>query len=217
MPASQALLSHAHRADDEHPLSAGDLSTIRLFALPETGPPFDDDPAAGARQDAEASSGGAAVSERTPAAWSHDATRAQAEAQADAEWARRFAGLLTEALSGARPARQILPWTSDRARVQLRALMPLFGGGQRPRLLRVITTRPARGVIEMTVVAGLGARTRAIAVRLERAEPTDRPARPTQAARGKQPQPSAPATPPARCAPATAAAPRWLCTEIEAA
>jgi len=60
MPASQALLSHAHRADDEHPLSAGDLSTIRLFALPETGPPFDDDPAARASTDAEASRGGAA-------------------------------------------------------------------------------------------------------------------------------------------------------------
>jgi hypothetical protein len=219
MPASQALLSHAHRADDEHPLSAGDLSTIRLFALPETGPPFDDDPAAGVSTDAEAGRG-AAAPERVPAARSHDATRTRAEAQADAEWARRFAGLLTETLSGARPARQILPWTSDRARVQLRALMPLFGGGQRPRVLRVIATRPARDVIEMTVVAGLGARTRAIAVRLERAEPTDRPTRParlTQAARGKQPQPPAPTTPALRRATATATAPRWLCTEIEAA
>jgi len=217
MPASQALLSHAHRADDDHPLPAGDLSTIRLFALPETGPPFDDDPAARASTDAEAGRGGAAAPERVPAARSHDATRTQAEAQADAEWARRFAGLLTETLSGARPARQILPWTSDRARVQLRALMPLFGGGQRPRVLRVIATRPARDVIEMTVVAGLGARTRAIAVRLERAEPADRPARLTQAARGKQPQPSALTTQTARRATATATAPRWLCTEIEAA
>jgi hypothetical protein len=214
MPASQALLPHDRRADDEHPLPAGDLSAIRLFALPETGPPFDDDPAASASPDAEASRGGAAAPGRAPAARGHDTTRPQAESQADAEWARRFAGLLTEALSGARPARQILPWTSDRARVQLRALMPLFGGGQRPRVLRVIATRPARDVIEMTVVAGLGARTRAIAVRLERAEPTDRPNGPTRAARGKRPQPSAPTTPTARRA--TATAPRWLCTEIEA-
>jgi hypothetical protein len=204
MPASQTLLSHAHPADDEDPLPAGDLSAIRLFALPETGPPFDDDPAAGASTDAETSHGGAGAPEQVPAARSHDATRAQAEPRADTEWARRFAGLLTEALSGARPARQILPWTSDRARVQLRALMPLFGGGQRPRVLRVIATRPARDVIEMTVVAGLGARTRAIAVRLERAEPADRPPRLSQAlGRGK----AAPSPPGAR----------WLCTEIEAA
>jgi hypothetical protein len=218
MPASQTLLSPAHRADDQHPLPAGDLSTIRLFALPEIGPPFDDDPAASASADAEeACSGGAAAPGRLPAARGPDATRPPAEAQADAEWARRFAGLLTEALSGARPARQILPWTSDRARVQFRALSPLFGGGQRPRVLRVIATRPARDVIEMTVVAGLGARTRAIAIRLERAEPADRPTRLTPAARGKQPQPSALTALAARRATAAATAPRWLCTEIEAA
>jgi hypothetical protein len=214
MPAPQVLLPHARQADDEHPLPAGDLSAIRLFALPETGPPFDDDPAAGASTDAEPSRPGAAAPERVPAARSHDRTCLPAETQADAEWARRFAGLLTETLSGARPARQILPWTSDRARVQLRALMPLFGGGQRPRVLRVIATRPARDVIEMTVVAGLGARTRAIAVRLERAEPADRL---TQAARGKRPQPSALTPLTARRATAAATAPRWLCTEIEAA
>ena len=129
---------------------------------------------------------------------------------ADGDWARQFARLLTEALSGARPVRQILPCTSERARIQLHALMPLFGGGQRPRLLRVIATRPARDVIEMTVIAGLGARTRALAVRLQRADPAERPpAWLTPAGAARRRQDSAP--------PARPTAPRWLCTDIEAA
>jgi Family of unknown function (DUF6459) len=106
--------------------------------------------------------------------------------------------------------RQILPCTSERARIQLHALMPLFGGGQRPRLLRVIATRPARDVIEMTVIAGLGTRTRALAVRLQRADPAERP-----------PAWLTPAGPAGRrqvsALPARPTAPRWLCTDIEAA
>lgn len=136
---------------------------------------------------------------------------------ADADWARQFARLLTEALSGARPVRQILPWASERARGQLNALMPLFAGGQQPRVLRVIATRPARDVIEMTVVAGVGPRTRALAVRLERADPARRPAWPDQAARLRQPQLTALARQAGRPGDACAATPRWLCTDIEAA
>jgi uncharacterized protein DUF6459 len=221
MPAPQALLSRSHHADDEQQFLAADLSAIRLVALPEIGPPFDDDPAARAS---------AVSGEAIPAVSVAEAAAAPArkgpgapgalrgsEAGPDGDWARQFARLLTEALSGARPARQILPWTSERARTQLRALMPLFGGGQRPRVLRVIATRPARDVIEMTVVAGLGERTRALAVRLERAEPPDRPAWLSQATGREQPSPS---TPPAHAAgrgKAAATGARWLCTDIEAA
>ena len=189
---------------------ADDLSAIRLLELADLGPPFDDDPAAtragadtvAARQDASGP-GTAALAPRqnAPVAPGLDA---------DGDWARQFARLLTEALSGARPVRQILPCTSDRARVQLRALMPLFAGGQRPRLLRVIATRPARDVIEMTVIAGLGARTRALAVRLQRADPAERP-----------PAWLTPADPvgprQVSALPARPAGPRWLCTDIEAA
>ena len=154
---------------------ADDLSAIRLLELADLGPPFDDDPAAAraaadavaARHDASGP-GTAALAPRQNAAIAPGL-------DADGDWARQFARLLTEALSGARPVRQILPCTSDRARGQLRALMPLFAGGQRPRLLRVIATRQARDVIEMTVIAGLGARTRALAVRLQRADPAERP------------------------------------------
>jgi len=180
-------------------LSADDPACIQLLKPPEIGPPFDDDPAGRA----VAQLPGAVAGEVSPAAHASPGPTAQ-EAGPDGDWARRFAGLLTEALSGARPVRQILPWTSERARVQLRALMPLFAGGQRPRLLRVIATQPAGDVIEMTVIAGLGARTRALAVRLQRADPADRPAWLNPAAPVKQRQTSA-------------AAPRWLCTDIEAA
>lgn len=207
MPATQAVRSRAHHtSDDRQRLLPADLSAIRLLKLPDIGPPFDDDPVARAAVGGPALGTGATVP-------GHDATRTgplaavsagahpagavagaagprpgQGAGGADGDWARQFARLLTEALSGARPVRQILPLTSERARVQLRALMPLFAGAQRPRMLRVIATRPTRDVIEMTAVVGVGARTRALAVRLERASGL-----------GK------------------ATAPRWLCTDIEAA
>ena len=193
---------------------ADDLSAIRLLELTDLGPPFDDDPAAADRAAADAAASrhgapGPGTAALAPGQGTAH-TGAAADLDADGDWARQFARLLTEALSGARPVRQILPCTSDRARVQLRALMPLFAGGHRPRLLRVIATRPARDVIEMTVIAGLGARTRALAVRLQRADPAERPpAWLTPADPVGQRQVSA--------LPARPAGPRWLCTDIEAA
>jgi len=86
------------------------------------------------------------------------------------DWPVRFARMLTEALAGSRPANQILPWTSKRARSQFDRLLRGFrgaGSGQ-SRVLRVLTTRPAQDVIEMSVIAGFGVRTRALALRLER-------------------------------------------------
>lgn len=208
MPTSPAVQS---RTAADHPLLTDDLSAIRLLALPELGPPFDDDPAAAATAGADAAAARhGAPGPGTTALVPRQDTAAAPGLDADGDWARQFARLLTEALSGARPVRQILPCTSDRARVQLRALMPLFASGQRPRLLRVIATRPARDVIEMTVIAGLGARTRALAVRLQRADPADRPpAWLTPADPVGQRQGSA--------LPARPAGPRWLCTDIEAA
>lgn len=100
---------------------------------------------------------------------------------------RQFAAFLVEGLAGQRPVRQLLPWLSERGRVHLHRLMPLFAGHQ-PRVLRVLTARPSPDVIEMTMVVVTGPRARAVAVRLERA-----------------PRPARKATPP------------WLCTDIEAA
>ena len=74
--------------------------------------------------------------------------------------------------------------------------MPLFGGGQRPRVQRVLMNRPTRDAIEMTVVVGVGTRTRALAVRLECGTLPQRATRPQRT--GQAPQ-------------------RWLCTAVEAA
>jgi hypothetical protein len=63
---------------------------------------------------------------------------------------------------------------------------------QRPVIQRIVTSLPTAGVIEMSVVVGLGPRVRGLAVRLEQAEPSS---------------PAAGHT--AEC--------RWLCTAVEAA
>jgi hypothetical protein len=221
MPIQNAVLSRDHPMPDEEPPEADDLSALRLLVLPDLGPPFDDAPAAGAIVAAEAGTPGLSWSNRDCAATAATADTAAtaptaatsaeaAQARADSDWARQFALLLCEALAGARPVRQILPWTTERARLKLDRLRPLFGGGQRPRVLRVIITRPARDVIEMTVVVGLQRRTRALAVRLERTGPADQseqrdqPAWLKQAARSRphaQPGPPAPPAQPGPLAP----------------
>jgi hypothetical protein len=83
---------------------------------------------------------------------------------------RQFAVFLVECLAGVRPARQLTPWLSKRGHVHLHRLMPLFAGERQPRVLRVLSTRPAPGVIEMTAVVVTAHRTRALAVRLEHAD-----------------------------------------------
>jgi uncharacterized protein DUF6459 len=148
---------------------AGPDPSARPDAGPDAGARPDAGPDAGARPDAGPDAGG--------------------------DWPERFARLLTEALTGSRPARQLLPWTTERARTHLRKLMPAFNCTQRPRVLRVITTRPTRDAVEMTVIVRLGPRTRALAVRLE-------------AVRLEAVQ---------RTSSGDTCAARWLCTDIEAA
>jgi len=126
--------------------------------------------------------------------------------QTGTDWPTRFARMVTEALAGGRPAGQILPWTSKRARSQFLRLLRAFGstgpgstagrpggtrggqarGGSQPRIVRVVATRPARDTIEMSVIARFGERVRALALRLERITGEDRQG-------------------------------EWICTDIEAA
>ena len=80
---------------------------------------------------------------------------------------RQFAALLAEVLAGMRPERQLTPWLSKRGTLHLHRLLPLFQTGHQPKVLRVLTARPAPNVVEMTIIAVLGARPRAIAIRLE--------------------------------------------------
>lgn len=185
-------------------LPVDDLSALRLVPVPDVGPPFDGELAPGAT--AGVMAGQSWVRESDTVAGAKDpmtSTAAIGRLESPGEWPEQFARLLAEALAGARPVRQILPWTSERARGHLHRLMPLFGGGQRPRVMRVIATRPAREVIEMTVILKFGTQTRAVAIRLEHMVPRRHLFRHTEHG--------------ANGAPPTPTALRWVCTDIEAA
>ena len=108
-------------------------------------------------------------------------------------WPGQFAQVLAETLAGARPPRQIVPWTTEEALRRIQRLGPRLASQQRPRVRRVLTSLPAPDVMEMTVVVGFGPRVRALAVRLEQTGPC----------------PAAP--------PGARAAARWVCTAVEAA
>jgi Family of unknown function (DUF6459) len=176
----------------EPALSPDDLSALQILTVPDVWPPIDGRPAVdrGRAQSAGfARPGGGGFDEPV---------------DGGPAWPQQFAVLLVEALTGDRPVRQIRPWLTQRGSVHLHRLLPLFRGGQRGRVQRVMATRPTPDVIEMTLIVAVGPRIRALAVRLTLARPQQRPG-----GRGK---------PPARgSAPSAARSPGWLCTDIEAA
>jgi hypothetical protein len=106
-------------------------------------------------------------------------------------WSRQFAQVVVEILAGARSPRQLTPLATERVRARIGQLSQTLIPGQKPRIRRIVTSRPAARVVEMTVVLSFGARSRALALRLEHVP-------------GRQPAPGLPARPA-----------RWLCTEIE--
>jgi hypothetical protein len=210
------LVPGFERAPARRPLP--DAGAVRLVLVPDSAPPYDDGAAGTAPRPAPA---GSAASEpgvppgppapgvppslpgpatasgpsRTPAPParrdrpSPGAPRLQPPS---AGWPSQFAQVLAETLAGSRPQGQITPWTTGRARRLIRQLGPMLAAGTAPRVRRVVATRPAPGVVEMTVVVGCGPRIRAIAVRLERQD--------SRRAAGREPR-----------------AGRWVCTAIEAA
>jgi hypothetical protein len=105
-------------------------------------------------------------------------------------WPLQFAQVVVEILAGARSPRQIIPCTTDSVRARIGALIPLLASDHRPRIQRILTSRPTAHAVEMSVVVSFGPRSRALAVRCEHL-----PARP--AAPGLPPRPA-----------------RWLCTEL---
>jgi hypothetical protein len=105
-------------------------------------------------------------------------------------WPLQFAQVVVEILAGARSPRQIVPCTTDRVRAQIGELMPLLASDHRPRIRRILTSRPTARAVEMSVVVSFGPRSRALAIRCEHL-----PARPAA--------PGLPARPA-----------RWLCTEL---
>ena len=112
---------------------------------------------------------------------------------AGAAWPRQFAQAIVETLAGTRPIRQLIPWTTERTQAHVRTLCPLFRTDSSPRIQRVLSSSPSAGVVEVTVIAGFGPRTRALAMRFEHLA-------------ARQPVPGLPGRPA-----------RWLCTEVETA
>ena len=111
--------------------------------------------------------------------------------QEGAAWPRQFAQVIVEVLAGSRSPRQLASCTTERVRAQIDLLSQALAPGQRPRIQRIMMSRPAARVVEMTVVISFGPRSRALAMRFEHL-----PAR--------RPAPGRPARPE-----------RWLCTAIE--
>jgi hypothetical protein len=195
-----------------------DPAAIQLFLVPDSAPPYDEDvPAGEADVDrlparpphgtARGPGGGwpaarAAHDETRGPGGEWPAARAAPEETGGAPavapgvppgWQNRFAQVLAETLAGARPPRQIVPWTTEEALRRIQRLGPRLASEQRPRVRRVLTSRPAPDVMEMTVVVGFGPRVKALAVRLEQT------GRPPATLFGER------------------AAARWVCTAVEAA
>ncbi len=173
-----------------------DLSSLRLVKVPPTAPPYDCQ-VHGARCPAGADVGPGV--EETPAvpvlptrAVSRRSARPAAVEDPAAARPRQLAVVIVEVLAGVRPDRQLVSLATDRVRARVGNLAPLLAAGRRPRIARIVMSRPADRIVEMTVVVNFGARSRALAMRFEHA--TARPAAPGWPAR------------PAR----------WLCTALEA-
>jgi hypothetical protein len=169
-----------------------DATAVRLLLVPDSSPPYDESseslervvpPGSGAPPGPPARPG----PPRPPGPGPRPGDGVTA-----ARWPSQFAQVLAETLAGSRSQGQIAPWTTDQARRRIRQLGPMLAAGAAPRVRRVVTSRPAAGVVEMTVIIGCGPKVRALAVRLERDGPPRRPR------------------------PAAGAA-RWICTAVEAA
>ena len=163
------------------PTPAPDALGIRACAVPASAPPFDDE----STQAGNGADDGAAwrppdedqsavdLVDPEPGAPERDA-----HDQSDRErsepppgWPSQFAQAVAEALAGSRPARQLTPWTTERARRRIRQLGPMLATDHRPTVRRVMTSAPAADVLEVTAVVRFGPRLRVLALRLELEQP----------------------------------------------
>ena len=184
------------------PVLAGSFGGLRLVEVPGGWPPYDCEahgatcPAASEASVASSRAGldpGAPGGAEPPGPSITFSASQPAEGTADpaVAWSRQFAQVIAEILAGARSPRQLTPWTTERVRERISLLTQTLAPGQKPRIRRIMTSRPAARVVEMTVVLSFGPRSRALALRLEHLP-------------GRRPTPGLPARPA-----------RWLCTEIE--
>jgi Family of unknown function (DUF6459) len=190
--------ARGHEPPDPHGRPLPDPTAVRLCRIPDSAPPYDQLSTDGqvsygelSREEAPGNTGARGhPGDEDPG---HRPEGLPSAPAVPPEWQSRFAQVLVETLAGSRPARQMAPWTTEHVRTRIERLGPRLASSQRPMVRRVVTFHPTSDVMEMTVVAGFGPRVRALAVRLERSGPCP-------AARG-----------------GPSAAPRWLCTAVEAA
>lgn len=189
-----------------------------LVPVPDPGPPYDCDihgttcqspgapapsrpgPGTGGPAPSQPGTGGAAlgpvsrsslVPGGTAAPRGDPTTPGPLASSVGAAWPRQFAQAIAETLAGVRPIRQLIPWTTERALARIQTLCPLFRTDSGPRIQRVLSSCPSADVAEVTVIAGFGPRTRALALRFEHIA-------------ARQPAPGLSGRPA-----------RWLCTDIE--
>jgi len=188
--------------------AAGAAPVMRLITVPDAAPPYDCDTHGADCQPAHAArkrTGGRGRSPlkttnvRPPAprempSGPQGASPAKQEASPaamTAGWPGQFAQVIVEILGGSRPPRQLIPLTTARARSQISQLASFVAADQRPKVKRVMVSRPTERVMEMTMVVCFGVRSRALAMRLEHCA-------------GRPAAPGLPARPA-----------RWICTEAE--
>ena len=181
-----------------------ELSVLRLVRVPQGAPPYDcqvhgpgcpgaEDPggrpAAAGRRRRRCRSGGLAgrAGHGRPTA---DPGQAAGPDGAALPW--QFAQVIVEIMAGFRAPGQLVALTTDRARGQIKRLASQLVTDRRPRIQRIVTSRPAAGAVEMSVIVSFGPRPRALALRFEHV--AEQPAAPGRLAR------------PAR----------WVCTAVEA-
>jgi hypothetical protein len=175
-----------------------DPEAVRLCLIPDSAPPYDAEVAAAGPPGAFPRLGTGPGSTRGAPRPSGPDLPAQADAPGPAAprkppgWPGQFAQVLAETLAGSRPSRQLVPWTTERARDRIQRLGPLLSAGQQPRVRRVVTFHPTANAMEMAVVVVIGQRVHALAVRMERGG--------GQATAGRAAQPG-----------------RWICVAVEAA
>ena len=208
MPELSALRPVNEHPVNEHPVNVRPVNQrpvhVRLVNVPDAAPPYDCQ-VHGAQCPAPVGQTVAAMADVGPAGLAPPAALGPPAALAPRSVAplavavdpggarpRRLAVVIVEVLAGVRPDRQLIVLATDRVRARIAGLAPLLACDQRPRITRIVTSRPAARVVEITVVVNFGPRWRALALRAEHV--AGRPAAPGRPAR------------PAR----------WLCTAIEA-
>jgi hypothetical protein len=173
-----------------------EIPALRLTAVPVGTPPYDGEPSdgGGEGQLAQAPAGLAAAAGGLAGAGIPSPDMAEPNPAGPAgALARQFAQAIIEAIAGTRPFRQVAGSATERVQAQVQRLIPLLRTDGAPRVRRILTSRPDTNVVEVTVIAAFGPRTRALALRFEQLP-------------GKPAAPGIPERPP-----------RWLCTEIETA